>query len=40
MCVAEHDVLAPTDISIRGYATANEPKKPPDYPGQSLRRLH
>jgi dienelactone hydrolase len=27
MCVAENDVTAPTDIAIRNYATANEPKK-------------
>ena len=27
MCVAENDVLAPTDVAIRGYGTANEPKK-------------
>lgn len=27
MCVAENDVLAPTEIAIRAYATANEPKK-------------
>jgi uncharacterized protein len=27
MCVAENDVLTPTDIAIAGYATANEPKK-------------
>jgi uncharacterized protein len=27
MCVAENDVLTPTDIAIAGYATAYEPKK-------------
>ncbi|MBV9415791.1 MAG: hypothetical protein JO363_12490 [Solirubrobacterales bacterium] len=27
MCVAEDDVLTPTDIAIAGYATANKPKK-------------
>lgn len=33
MCVAENDVVAPTDIAVRGYATANEPKKLAILPG-------
>jgi dienelactone hydrolase len=33
MCVAQNDVLAPTDIAIRGYATAKEPKKLVIMPG-------
>jgi dienelactone hydrolase len=33
MCVAENDVTAPTEIAIRGYATANEPKKLVIMPG-------
>ena len=33
MCVADNDVLAPTAIAIRGYATANEPKKLVIMPG-------
>jgi len=33
MCVAENDVVAPIDIAVRGYATANEPKKLAILPG-------
>jgi pimeloyl-ACP methyl ester carboxylesterase len=33
MCVAENDVLTPTDIAIGGYENANEPKKLVILPG-------
>jgi uncharacterized protein len=33
MCLAENDVVAPIDIAVRGYATANEPKKLAILPG-------
>ena len=33
MCVAENDVLTPTDLAVAAFATANEPKRLAILPG-------